>query len=127
MILNIVRNLLLAIPPQISELDFSTIAEASKLRELQRASENSSSGALDIKSKAAREELKSLIEDFMKSSFNASADHIVEEELNMARFVEVVVGSGTWILRTSGTSELLEMNFTGVYATFTYHEDKFVH
>jgi hypothetical protein len=36
----------------------------------------------------------------------------------------VTVGSGTWVLRSASSAELLEARFTGVYASFTYHADK---
>ena len=45
-------------------------------------------------------------------------------ENGVARFVEISIGRGSWVLRASDQSELIEVNFTGVFSTFTYHEDR---
>ena len=151
MFLNISRNLLLAVPPQINEIDLSSLTTStsdttSQVLELKRDPELmkryphlKSAPQLDIKSKSSRAEIKLLVEQFLKGNTNtnnaASTTGFKEsaspeqqsqqqQEHGMARFVEVSVGRGSWILRAADHTELLETSFTGVYTTFSYHEDK---
>ena len=144
MFLNISRNLLLAVPPQINEIDLSSLTTStsdttSQVLELKRDPELmkryphlKSAPQLDIKSKSSRAEIKLLVEQFLKGTNNTttgfkesqSHEQQQQQEHGMARFVEVVVGRGSWILRAADHTELLETSFTGVYTTFSYHEDK---
>ena len=152
MFLNISRNLLLAVPPQINEIDLSSlttsttsptstqILEIKRDPELMKRYPNlKSAPQLDIKSKSSRTEIKLLVEQFLKGNnsnnttttntntttgYKESASSEQQQEHAMARFVEVSVGRGSWILRAADHTELLETSFTGVYTTFSYHEDK---
>lgn len=45
--------------------------------------------------------------------------------LDIARYVECFVGKGKWILRSSDDGRaLLEFGFTGVFATYSFHDDR---
>ena len=146
MFLNISRNLLLAVPPQIREIDLSSLTTTtsdttSQVLEIKRDPELvkryphlKSAPQLDIKSKSSRAEIKLLVEQFLRGNNNTatttglkdsqSHEQQQQQEHGMARFVEVSVGRGSWILRAADHTELLETSFTGVYTTFSYHEDK---
>lgn len=134
MLLSISRNLLLAVPPQYEAMNESNglnAAAGSKLREisrdadmLQRHPEFRAAAGLDIKTRATREELRLLVENYLSGSLHSANETEIESERSTARNVEVMIGRGSWILRTQDEQELLEINFTGVYFNLAYHEDK---
>eukprot|EP01035_Chromulina_nebulosa_P018260 gene18260-23935_t len=141
-IINVLRNVLLVPPPPLpryiqlekenkesdDSLKWITIIRDPEV--LSKQNIRMTSMPLNIKNKSSKEEIKVLIEE--------SLDRVFDVELGMARLVEIFIGRGTWILRThtphptyqssSGSShsgiELVETGFTGVYATFTFHEDR---
>jgi hypothetical protein len=147
-IMHVIRNVLLVPPPASASRANATqseVDEAEKNKVLElvrdpvllnkhdlRANLNA---ALDLKHKICRDELKLLIEENL-------AGAMMNMELGSARFVEVFVGSCTWILRMNSSSvsattatastardwekEQLKVELTGVHATFSYGEDRLV-
>jgi len=134
MLLSISRNLLLAVPPQYEAMNESkgfNAAASAKVREisrdaamLQRHPEFRTAAGLDVKTRATREELRQLVENYLSGSLHSANEVEVESERTTARHVEVMIGRGSWILRAHDEQELLEINFTGVYFNLAYHEDK---
>ncbi len=132
-VINVARNVLLAVPPQMSRTEKEkTEAEARKAEAkkdslmeivrdphlLARHDVKMSSADLDLKSRNHREEMRILIEDSLKRKMDV--------EMGMARFTELLIGKGSWILRSGEEStELIETGFTGIYASFNFHEDRF--
>eukprot|EP01034_Spumella_vulgaris_P015816 gene15816-20202_t len=145
-IMHVVRNVLLVPPPATASRAQQTQseveeAEKNKVLELMRdpvllAKHDMRANLnvpLDMKNKTARDELKLLIEGNL-------AGAMMNMELGSARFVEVFVGSCTWILRSNGIAadkptaesgnnlrdwekEQLKVELTGAHATFSYNED----
>jgi hypothetical protein len=147
-IMHVIRNVLLVPPPASASRANATqseVEEAEKNKVLElvrdpvllnkhdlRANLNA---ALDLKHKIFRDELKLLIEENL-------AGAMMNMELGSARFVEVFVGSCTWILRMNSSSasattatassasardwekEQLKVELTGVHMTFSYGEDR---
>ena len=137
MLLSISRNLLLAVPPQYESMSESkkgfNAAAGAKVREisrdadmLQRHPEFRAASGLDVKTRATREELRLLVENYLSGSLHSANEVEIESERTTARHVEVMIGRGSWILRAHDEQELLEINFTGVYFNLAYHEDKYV-
>lgn len=150
-IMHVVRNVLLVPPPASATRKSPTQSEAeeaekNKVLELLRDPvllakhelRTNMNIPLDLKHKLSRDELKLLIEENL-------AGAMMNMELGSARFVEVFVGSCTWILRVNSGSpfsvdssvngkesnrewekEQLKVELTGVHATFSYGEDRFV-
>lgn len=146
-IMHVVRNVLLVPPPATASRAQQTQseveeAEKNKVLELMRdpvllAKHDMRANLnvpLDMKNKTARDELKLLIEGNL-------AGAMMNMELGSARFVEVFVGSCTWILRSNGIAadkptaesgnnlrdwekEQLKVELTGAHATFSYNEDR---
>lgn len=181
--INVIKNVLLAQPPAMAASIRDNISAgdsmedqggeqtSSKITEIFRDSQHTPPDLkalqeLNLKNRQSREEVKTLIEDY----FN----RVVEVKYGMARVVDLFIGKGTWILRSSPTAvnspsqsqekvptmsptylsnlgigrlhsqsaiktsverdkdkekdagELLETGFTGVHATFTYNEDRYV-
>jgi hypothetical protein len=221
-IINVVRNVLLAPPPSFADELSTAVAglrggagggagtgtgtdtlsstaagaaasreeeeAASKVVEIPRDAElRLVSGALNLKQRQSREEVKLLIENHAARPRSGSRQGLAQGGADMARVVELFIGKGTWILRAaegsggsnssssasgnsessgshhsrcpstdtgnatrsdrdkdkdrdrdgrgrgkegeesgSGSSsrEMLETGFTGIYATFAYHEDR---
>ena len=192
--INVIRNVLLAPPPEMAAslrgsmnstegLDGREGEQTSnKITEIFRDTQQLSPDVrvlseLNLKNKQSREEVKALIEEY----FNRAT----EIKFGMARVVDLFIGKGTWILRSSPAGaanspsqshekvptlspsylsglgkktsqssikttvdedrqkgdkdkekekekekdhgELLETGFTGVHATFTYNEDRYLH
>ena len=45
--------------------------------------------------------------------------------VDIAHYIECFVGKGKWILRSSDDGRaLLEFGFTGVFATYSFHDDR---
>jgi hypothetical protein len=153
-IMHVVRNVLLVPPPASARKNTTQSemeeAEKNKVLELMRDPvllakhdvRANLNAPLDLKYKVSRDELKLLIEENL-------AGAMMHMELGSARFVEVFVGSCTWILRmnssaataaaTSSTTALvnpsggardyekeqLKVEITGFHATFAYGEDRY--
>lgn len=153
-IMHVIRNVLLVPPPASATRKSATQSEAedaekNKVLELVRDPVLLSkheiranlNAALDLKHKHSRDELKLLIEENL-------AGAMMNMELGSARFVEVFVGSCTWILRVNSGSpystagmndssvngkegsrewekEQLKVELTGAHATFSYGEDRY--
>jgi hypothetical protein len=141
--LNVIRNLLLVPPPALPNLatkvnpQIQSVIDRSryeKIFERYGIKMTNPLPAIDLNSRAMRDVIKSLVED--DSSIDRSTDMI-----SMARVVQVYIGKGVWLLRGSATASsssatasssstaataqmMVETGFTGVYATFTYHEDR---
>lgn len=133
MLLSISRNLLLAVPPQYESMNETKKLDAeagSKIREISRDADmlhrhpEFRTNSLDVKTRATREELRLLVENYLSGTLRSANEADVESERGTARHVEVMIGRGSWILRTPEEQELLEINFTGVYFNLAYHEDK---
>lgn len=145
-IMHVIRNVLLVPPPASASRVNATQseveeAEKNKVLELMRDPvllakhdlRANLNAALDLKHKLCRDELKLLIEENL-------AGAMMNMELGSARFVEVFVGSCTWILRMNSTAaattanasttardwekEQLKVEITGFHATFSYGEDR---
>jgi hypothetical protein len=147
-IMHVVRNVLLVPPPPSTSRTRQTQSEAEeaerhKVLELMRdpvllAKHDmrvNLNVPLDMKNKQSRDELKLLIEENL-------AGAMMNMELGSARFVEVFVGSCTWILRVNSSAashsmtdsahgnrdwekEQLKVELTGAHATFAYGEDRY--
>jgi hypothetical protein len=152
-IVHVVRNVLLVPPPASAQRSNPSQADVDRetkqqqqVLELQRDFEASAASSqqvlsqsrLDIEQRQCREEIKDIVERKL-------ADAIKEMELGSSRLVECLIGSCSWILRSSdgvglGTSDgahnettagdsdrkQLEVFFTGIQATFFYGEDRYV-
>jgi hypothetical protein len=141
-IVHVVRNVLLVPPPASAQRSNPSQADVDKetkqlqqVLELQRDFEASAASSqqvlahskLDIEQRQCREEIKDIVERKL-------ADAIKEMELGSSRLVECLIGSCSWILRSSdglglGSSDesdrkQLEVFFTGIQATFFYGEDR---
>lgn len=148
-IMHVIRNVLLVPPPASAQRSNPSQADLDKetkqqqqVLELQRdvdaaAAASSYSKLLDIDQKQCREEIKDIVERKL-------ADAMKDMELGSSRLVECLIGSCSWILRSSdaihneaaadnGESQLqhqqsdrkqLEVFFTGIQATFFYGEDR---
>ena len=121
-IINVVRNVLLSPPPSLNQ-ENSRKRSRTKRREIARNRDLLSryelklAAILDINNKPTRDELKVLIEEAIKEPLDI--------EVGIARLVECFVGKGKWILRSSDDGRaLIETGFTGVYATYTFHDDR---
>lgn len=121
-IINVVRNVLLSPPPTLNS-ENSRKRSRSKRREIPRSRdllnrfELRMAAIFDINNKSTRDELKVLVEEAIKEP--------LEVEIGIARLVECFIGKGKWILRSSDDGRaLIETGFTGVYATYTFHDDR---
>ena len=146
-LLNVVRNVLLAPPPATGKAD-ATASEAEEEKmasvvQLPRDPEllaqhdirANLATPLDMRHKGSREELKVVVEDFLNTGS-------LQKHPGSARFVEVFIGSCTWILRATSTAstsaqtaglgkeakelakEQIKFDFTGIYSTLAFSEDK---
>ncbi|KAJ1439175.1 hypothetical protein B484DRAFT_444142 [Ochromonadaceae sp. CCMP2298] len=141
-IMNVVRNVLLVPPPasasHVNKRTDVDEAQKNKVLELKRSAELLArheircniNAALDLKSKHNRDELRYLVEEGL-------AQAMLEMDLGSARFVEIFIGSCTWVLRANSAStanactnatkqekEQVKFEFTGIHATFSYGEDR---
>lgn len=152
-IMHVIRNVLLVPPPASAQRSNPSQADLDKetkqqqqVLELQRdvdaaaASSSSYSKLLDIEQKQCREEIKDIVERKL-------ADAMKDMELGSSRLVECLIGSCSWILRSSDAThneaaadngesqhhqhqhqqsdrKQLEVFFTGIQATFFYGEDR---
>jgi hypothetical protein len=91
MIVSVTRNLLLAVPPQLEELQLSNLAESSRPRELPRqvsAYGDRLVAPLDVTTQATRDELRALVEEHLAGGQSSSRDHSAADR-GIARLMEV--------------------------------------
>lgn len=135
-VLNVIKNLLLVPPPPLSskisqqetdETEQNTLTLDEGI--LEKHGLRLKDIHLDISKPYSRDILKALIEESLLKP--AIIEH------GMARDVQVFIGKGVWLLRSSNNSSqstelsiqgtsAVETGFTGVYATITFHEDRYV-
>lgn len=123
--MSVLKNLLLAVPAQLDELHLSSnYSESNTLQEIQLPFQGPGypQPPREISTRAAREELRLLVENHLQA---ASRLRVIDSnKRGTTRFVEIIVGSGSWILRNNDQSELLEIQFTSIHSNITYQEDK---
>ena len=151
---DVLRNLLLALPPQIDEISKYTInthkddddlnlhTEEEKIVKSRRIDEYNDLlqkydiqfDTLNIQSKTMQIKLKYMMEEFL--NFLGGSEVVT----SMARLVEVTISKGTWILRMNKsvvvnsdlliqtiTEPFVEAHFTGVKTEFIFHGDRYVY
>lgn len=125
-LINVVKNVMLAPPAEYAKKQEPSVEKKpdteDKLIGIERDDKFKATGILNVKNVNHRKELEGLMERALGSTaFNV--------EPAMARYMEVFIGKGTWILKGSTNvvgveRRMIEVGFTGVYGAFTYKEDR---
>ena len=118
MMFDVARNVLLAPPPKYSKFNEDSPKKDMTI-EITRDG-NNRSRPLNIKSTTSREEILNLISSYLTSTSNQDVEYG-----ETPRVIQIYVGKGKWILRSSVDHiAILETEFIGLYADFNNNEDR---
>ena len=117
-LLNTIRNVLLAPPPAQTESNIAPVDDEDKIEKKGILRMESSEGtAPSLDNRLGRTQIKNIVEQNLQN--------LPESEFCVAQSIEYYVGRGTWQMCANNSSDvLLEVGFMGLLGSHSFHEDR---